>query len=220
MGTADKCRTILVIVLFLAALQAARFGIITLLSCLIRPTVFTRTYMSAFTFAVLLAAFAAYLHAKQIRVSFFPAFKNRREKGIYSAVSVLMLVLLCITPIFNGGYRFETTLLLIYSSILIPAFEELVFRGYVWNRLSRCFKNEWIIYAVVTVLFALWHLGYVDSILFNTRANGLSGNLTTVMFYKVLTGFAFGAVTGFTKLKTKNCYSGFLIHSLLNLFAR
>ncbi|MBL4937797.1 CPBP family intramembrane metalloprotease [Clostridium sp. YIM B02515] len=48
-------------------------------------------------------------------------------------------------------------MVLISSTIAIPIFEELLFRGYVWNELKQNYKSDLTFYVVNTVLFAIWH---------------------------------------------------------------
>lgn len=59
--------------------------------------------------------------------------------------------------------------LLAYSCIVTPVSEELLFRGYIWNKwnkLNGISKSKWVTYLTVTILFPLWHLAYIDSIAF------------------------------------------------------
>jgi len=106
-------------------------------------------------------------------------------------------------------------MLLLYGSIVTPIFEELIFRGYIWNKLNDIFEKEWITYIVSAVLFALWHLGYVDSIAFRMETG-----LANVMLWKAITGLCYGVVLGALRLKTKNCYSTMLLHGVMNIFGR
>ena len=114
---------------------------------------------------------------------------------------------------YKGGI--ESILLLVYSSIVTPVFEELIFRGYIWNELNQIFTSEWKTYIVTTIFFALWHLGYISSIAFR-----VDDDLLNVMIWKVITGLCFGIVLGAVRLKTKNCYSTMLLHGVMNIFAR
>ena len=115
---------------------------------------------------------------------------------------------------YSGGI--DAVAALIYVSVVTPVFEELIFRGYVWNRLRMEFKNDWSAYVAVTVLFALWHLGYADAVAFRSGAAG--ADLARIMLWKVLTGLGFGIVLGGLRLKTKNCYSTMLLHGVMNIF--
>ena len=114
---------------------------------------------------------------------------------------------------YKGGI--EPILLLVYSSIVTPIFEELIFRGYIWNELNQIFTSEWKTYIITTILFALWHLGYISSIAFRVE-----DDLLNVMIWKVITGLCFGIVLGAVRLKTINCYSTMLLHGVMNIFGR
>ena len=55
----------------------------------------------------------------------------------------------------------------------------------------------------VTLLFAVWHIGYFDSILLNMEINHLTGSIVFVVSMKVITGLIFGVATGFLRYKQK-----------------
>jgi membrane protease YdiL (CAAX protease family) len=99
--------------------------------------------------------------------------------------------------------------------MVIPIFEEMIFRGYIWNKLNVVFEKEWITYIVSTLLFALWHIGYIDAIAFRVETG-----LVIAMFWKVITGLCFGVVLGAVRYKTKNSYSTILLHGIMNIFGR
>lgn len=133
---------------------------------------------------------------------------------LYVCISIIALCLLIGTPSnYTGSFR--PIFLLFYSSIVTPVFEELIFRGFVWTKLNQIFSREWKTYIVSTILFALWHFGYISSIAFR-----IQDNLLDAMLWKVITGLCFGVVLGAVRLKTKNCYSTMLLHGILNIFGR
>lgn len=143
-----------------------------------------------------------------------------KSKKTYSIITIIALFLIISTPFITKNYSIDVITSLIYSVIVIPIFEELLFRGYIWNHLKSYYKNEFIIYIIVTILFAIWHLGYFDSIVLNMNINSLPGNLLYVMLMKVVTGLVFGTIIGFVRYKTKNTYSAILTHSIMNLFGK
>lgn len=134
-------------------------------------------------------------------------------KAYVMATSVAVVILLITPSNFVGGI--EAISLLIYASIVTPVFEEILFRGYVWNQLEKILKNELSVYITTTVLFGVWHLGYISSISFRVQTD-----LANVMVWKVITGLAFGVVLGALRLNTKNCYSTILLHGVMNVFGR
>lgn len=160
---------------------------------------------------IILTAFILILSKKlKVNLSIFPT----KFTPFYICGSIIAFCLLVATPSnFTGGVKSIT--LLIFSSIVTPIFEEIIFRGYVWNKLNQIFSNEWKTYIVSSILFALWHFGYISSIAFR-----VNDNLLNVMIWKVIIGLCFGIVLGFVRLKTKNCYSTMLLHGIMNIFGR
>ena len=156
---------------------------------------------------MLLLAAVIYIYARvrKTPLSVFPKPFGKR----YIIYTCVALALLISSPSnFTGGY--QAILLAIYGSVVTPVYEELLFRGYLWNRLNTVISKEWLTYLWSVLLFALWHLGYMVSPI-------LSGNWTTVA-WKLAAGLGYGAVLGLVRMKTKNCYSVMLLHGVLNIF--
>ena len=168
-------------------------------------------YMASMVSMIILTSIILRLSRKaEINLSIFPD----KFTVSYISVSIISVVLFIASPSnYKGGI--EPILLLVYSSIVTPIFEELIFRGYIWNELNQIFTSEWKTYIITTILFALWHLGYISSIAFRVE-----DDLLNVMIWKVITGLCFGIVLGAVRLKTKNCYSTMLLHGVMNIFGR
>ena len=168
-------------------------------------------YMASMVSMIILTSIILRLSRKaEINLSIFPD----KFTVSYIIVSIISVVLFIASPSnYKGGI--EPILLLVYSSIVTPIFEELIFRGYIWNELNQIFTSEWKTYIITTILFALWHLGYISSIAFRVE-----DDLLNVMIWKVITGLCFGIVLGAVRLKTKNCYSTMILHGVMNLFGR
>jgi uncharacterized protein len=92
-----------------------------------------------------------------------------------------------------------------------PVFEELLFRGVFWNKMSDTGMNDKSIYWWNVALFALWHIGYMSSQI-------VDGNWSAVLT-KVGAAFLYGLILCYVRTKTKNCYSTMLVHGTINLFA-
>ena len=69
---------------------------------------------------------------------------------------------------------------------------------------------------ITTVLFALWHFGYVDSLAARIGFDGLG----YVMLMKASVGLVYGVIVGFVRYKTKNAYASILLHGVMNVFGR
>ncbi len=204
-------RTLTLITLELVILQVLRFAIKESAFLFVQKSDFSDRMASMFAFAILSAALVCATRQRKEPLSLFPA----RFGTPYFVGTVLFAVFLIATPIITGDSGRQSLLLLAYSGIATPIFEELVFRGYVWNKLQAVFKKGWQVYMATSILFGLWHLGYIDSIAYRVT-NGLA----SAMLMKVLVGLGYGFILGALRLKTKNCYSTMLLHGAMNVFGR
>ena len=208
----NKCRikTIGFMILVLLLLSLSLFVIKRIIFFFVARTDFS-DYMASMVSMIILTSIILRLSRKaEINLSIFPD----KFTVSYISVSIISVVLFIASPLnYKGGI--EPILLLVYSSIVTPIFEELIFRGYIWNELNQIFTSEWKTYIITTILFALWHLGYISSIAFRAE-----DDLLNVMIWKVITGLCFGIVLGAVRLKTRNCYSTMILHGVMNLFGR
>lgn len=195
----------------LAGLQALRFGLKSLMFLVVERTHFTDRVASMIAMLLLTGLILALAKARKIELSVFP----KRFGPAYVVLTALTAALLIATPLMTRDVSGEAVTLLVYAGVVTPVFEELIFRGYVWNRLNALLKREWLTYAVSVLLFALWHFGYADALAFRVKAG-----LGVAMLWKAFTGLCFGVVLGALRLKAKNCYATMLLHGALNIFGR
>ncbi len=110
------------------------------------------------------------------------------------------------------------------NALVVPIAEELIFRGFLWNKIEGSLCGRWqqpLTWVVTTALFALWHLGYVDAVILHTPAQDLQRtSLAFIMFMKVLVGGAVGFLAGLGRWKTKRVYAAIFIHAVWNIFGR
>ncbi|MDL2238013.1 CPBP family intramembrane metalloprotease [Christensenellaceae bacterium OttesenSCG-928-K19] len=206
----NKMKTIMLLVVLLIVLQAGLFCIKQIIFLFVERTDYVDKIASMIGMGILTTLFLLILKARKIPLSVFP---NRFNK-FYVIGTIVAFALLIATPS-NYIDGFPSIIILIYGSVVTPIFEELIFRGYIWNKLNTIFQKEWATYIVSTVLFAFWHLGYIDSLAFRVETG-----LAAAMLWKVITGLCFGIVLGILRLKTRNCYSTMLLHSIMNIFGR
>ena len=195
----------------LILLQTIRITLELSVFCFIERTKFTDTIVSALLMALFTFVGIIVAKKKDISLSIFP----QKNKLVYAAATIIILILIILTPIITEKTLFAITTL-VSSTIITPIFEELIFRGYVWNKLEEKFDKKFTVYVVTTLLFAFWHIGYIDTILFRVEIS----NVPFVMLMKVITGLCFGIVLGAVRYKTRNCWSTILLHSLMNIFGR
>ena len=124
-------------------------------------------------------------------------------------------LLLALTLLLPQNRSAQGLWLTVYGSIVTPLYEEYLFRGLIWRRLEQLFAGRAAVAAVNAVLFGLWHLGYADGV-----ALRVDGELGQVMFWKVLTGLAYGAVLAAVRCRVRCCGWTVLLHGAMNLFGR
>jgi len=177
-------------------------------------TDFSDNMATMFGMVVLSGLFILFAKKQKTTLSVFPRIFNK----YYIIGTCIAVFILVITPSnYSGG--FQAIILLLYGSVITPVFEELIFRGYVWNKLNTIFRKECCTYIVTTVLFGVWHLGYFDSIAFRVELLGHT-EFAKIMLMKVVIGMVFGVVFGALRLKTKNSYSTILLHGVMNIFGK
>lgn len=168
--------------------------------------------VSAILFLLLTILLLCFAKTNDIPLSIFP----QKWRKLYILITAVYLALLISTPFITNNYSFSAIQNLLYSALIVPVFEELLFRGYLWNELKTVLKKETNVYIIITILFSVWHFGYFDSIAIRIA----NENLMFVLLMKALTGLLFGIVLGFTRYKTKNCFSTILLHGAMNVFGR
>lgn len=168
-------------------------------------TQYTKKMITMSTMIVLSLAVITYAKIKKQKLSIFP-----EKFSKWYVIATCTAVILYITAPANYIEGLPAVMMLIYGSIVTPVYEELLFRGYIWNRYNMVMSEEKYTYAWNVFLFAVWHLGYMipQVILCNWNA----------VIWKLIAGFGYGVVLGFVRLKTKNCWATILTHGILNLF--
>lgn len=210
--TRERIRLLTNIIIGLTILQLVRIALKLAVFCFLQRTMASDDIVTALLMTAITLIGLGISKKKGIQLSVFP----KSHTGVYIIVTVFYLALLVFTPVITGNSSCFAIFTLIYSSVITPVFEELLFRGYVWNRLKRQFHKESAVYIISTLLFALWHLGYADSVAFRLTTE----NLAFIMLMKAVTGLIFGIVLGALRTKTKNCYSAIILHGAMNIFGR
>ena len=204
----------------LVVIQTIRILVSQRLMTLFEKTSLTIDAVSMVTMIVLIILMLIIANKLDISFSFPPKPKTRSAKIMYVSASLLFLLLVISAPLFTQDTSVGVILPLLYSAVVTPIFEELIFRGYVWNSLKETGKSELLTYVISTCLFALWHLGYVDVIWMKMSLQATGGDLLYIMLMKTAVGLFFGIVIGFVRYKTKNTYAAMLIHGVMNVFGR
>lgn len=141
---------------------------------------------------------------------------RKRTKIVYFT-GMIALPIFMVLPIALGAELYIIVMSFIFG-IIVPAFEELLFRGYLWNKIQNSLKTKksgLITWVTITVLFGFWHLGYIDVFLIHPKEFALM----PLLIGKIEIGLVLGAIVGFIRLKTNKVYGSLLFHGFWNIFA-
>jgi len=183
-----------------AALEIAEW----LISPLIPDTRFATRMLNMMLMSLLTVAVIIYAKCRKQELSVFP----KEFSKAYVIVTCITVILYISAPS-NFTTDFVSVMNIVYGSIVTPVYEELLFRGYIWNKFKKVMDGKARIYAWNVVLFAIWHIGYMVP-------NMIYGDWFAVIT-KVAAGAVYGAILGFIRIKTGNCWSTILAHGVLNL---
>ena len=142
-------------------------------------------------------------------------YNNRNIRLILGGIS---LVGICVAPYFSGGYLFTNLIVLFLALIIQPIFEEAIFREYIWNYIGSFEKDENKVLIIVSILSALFKLGYWDIVSQNLSVVGSSFFTIDIIMPKVFLGLIIAFILGIIKIKYKDTYLCIFAHSLINIF--
>jgi len=132
----------------------------------------------------------------------------------------ILLILLAGINILLDQSQLVPTLI---SCLIFPFLEEILFRGWIWNHISRALPDERGGFSTVLItagLFAVWHLGYWDVISTHMAVNAPAESILHIMGMKMIIAAIIGLFTGVLRWKTGNIYASMLFHAAWNLFGR
>lgn len=141
---------------------------------------------------------------------------NKKTQYLYLIGGIVLLIMIFIPYTF--AYELDVLVLGLLFGLITPAFEELLFRGYLWNTVQNSLqtKNSALItWIIITLSFGLWHVGYMDVFLIHPKEFAL----IPLIMSKIMIGLILGAIVGYIRLKTGKVYGSFLFHGLWNTFA-
>ncbi|HBI93104.1 MAG TPA: hypothetical protein DDY58_12160 [Terrisporobacter glycolicus] len=165
----------------------------------------------------LLTLFVIYKSKKEkVSLDIFSYMKNKESKIYYVIVTGAVLLLIFTSPSFLTKTSIESIIPLLYTAIMTPIYEELLFRSYIWNVLKQDNEDEVKVYFLTTALFSIYHIGYIDTIIMTSGFN----KMALMILIKCSLMLSYGFFIGFFRYKIKNSYSCILVHSFINIFSR
>ncbi|SCH91432.1 CPBP family glutamic-type intramembrane protease [Romboutsia sp. 1001713B170207_170306_H8] len=143
---------------------------------------------------------------------------NNQSKQIRIIIGTIFLICLFLSIYFNDEYDIYNIGILILSIIIIPIFEELLFREYIWNYLSNYTKNTLIVFICITVIYALYQVGYIDIIKQYMQVTHSPGYVVDSIMISTTKGLIMGSLLGIAKIKLKDTSICMLLHGIFSIF--
>jgi len=161
--------------------------------------------MAVIGYGILIAA-----QKRQFNLPILP----KKFSKVYMIATIIVAVVFVSTPFITQNLTVYSVVFLLYGAAVTPFYEEVIFRGFIWEAVR--IKTDKSAYIISTVLFGIWHLGYIDTVLWRTSLFSPDSNIPEIMFWKVITGLVIGVVLGGVRYKAKNVYSSMLLHCFIN----
>lgn len=196
-------------IIFLITLQLLRIGSKILLFSFINRTIFLDNIVNVSFMVIMTIILLVICKKKNIKLNIFPIKFNK----FYVIFSIIVLSIFVITPFITKNYALGDIISLIYHALITVIYEEILFRGLVYKKIP---NNEKYKFILSSILFGLWHLGYVDSVIYRTSIFSPDANIMKIMIMKAITGTILGLIFGILRYKNKNVYSSMLLHMLIN----
>lgn len=141
----------------------------------------------------------------------------KRCKLIFFIV-VLSLVIISIYN--NRGYMFFNITMMILSVLIVPVFEELFFREYIWNYLNNFIKSKSKVICITSILSGVYNIGYIDVIRNYIMLYNNSYYTFEVIISKIIIGTVFGIVLGIVKSRFKDVSFCIILRSMFAILTR
>jgi len=198
------------IIIGLSLLQIFRIGIKALILLFVERTLLSDTIVSLVFMAVIGCGILIAVQKRKFNLPVLP----KKFSFVYIIATVIVAVVFVSTPFITKDLSVYSFVFLLYGAAVTPFYEEVIFRGLIWEAVR--IKTDKSAFIISTALFGIWHLGYIDTVLWRTSLFFPSANIPEIMFWKVITGLVIGIVLGGVRYKTKNAYSSMLLHCLIN----
>jgi membrane protease YdiL (CAAX protease family) len=157
---------------------------------------------------------------------------SARELGLYWSdikkstrylylIGELLVLLLVISSFFiMRDMRYFALMTNIHFGITTPILEELIFRGYSWNKFREQGLSNLKTLVITSLFFGLFHLGYYYQISYATQFHPDAPSMVTILFTKIIFATVLGLFMGLMRWKSKKVYGPIIVHSIINILSR
>lgn len=144
---------------------------------------------------------------------------QKKQKQIYFSFAIFVFIFNFISLVIFKNFNTINYLTLLLNILVIPLFEELLFRGYIWEELKKDIHNDYLVLVIVAIFSGIWQLGYIDGIIINNIFLKIPFDVNDYI-WQMIAGIGLGVLTGLSKIKFKNYYVSALVHAFAKTIAR
>lgn len=141
---------------------------------------------------------------------------NYENKRIRIIFLVIALTSLALTIIIKTECIFYELVIMCLATLVIPIYEELLFRQYLWNYINGFVESEkvtWIIISIISILFVF---GYWDIVSQNLQSINSDKFAVDIISSKLVVQAVVSVATGFLKCKYKDIYLCIFLHIIIS----
>lgn len=140
-------------------------------------------------------------------------YEHKKIRVIFLAVTLISLIF---TIVIKTEYIFYELVILCLTTIVVPIYEEMLFRQYLWNYVKSFVESEKVTWIIISIISVLFILGYWDIVSQNLQVISSDKFAVDVITSKMGLGIIIAAATGFVKYKYKDIYLCIFLHIIIS----
>ena len=134
--------TMIKIIILLATLQISRIIIKQLVFLYLPYSKLNEMLISMFIMSLFIFFIISKAKKENLKLDVFSYIKSNESRNYYILVTVCILLLILTSPSFISKPSLESLTPLLYTIIMIPIYEEILFRAYIWNVLKKEHEDD------------------------------------------------------------------------------
>jgi uncharacterized protein len=145
---------------------------------------------------------------------------KKSTKYLYMIGELIVLILVISSYFIMNDIKYYALMTNINFGITTPILEELIFRGYSWDKFREEGFNNFKTLIITSLFFGLFHLGYYYQISYATQFHPDAPSMVNIMFMKIIFATALGIIIGLVRWKSNKVYGPIIVHSMLNILSK
>ena len=115
--------------LVMIVFQSVRITMVVNTGIFFDMTVPLQTFLSMIWVVVLIFVLLSMAKFQKLTLEVFPDPHFMSNVTFYSVATIAVAAVVVLSPLFTGGYSFDRLMTLVYLAVVLPVWEELLFRG-------------------------------------------------------------------------------------------